>query len=196
MTTLTAPPLAMTSDQNRQIASAVKREGSRLRRFIRRFVDDSDAEDILQDVFSELTEAHRLMQPIEQVGAWLYRVARNRITDRFRKRGREVTLPEPGDVTQLQELSLDRLLPDADAGPESAFTRQVLLEEIFHALDELPRLQRDAFVAHEIEGVSFKDMAAASGVPVATLLSRKHSAVLHLRSRLQSIFADYANDGS
>ena len=194
MATLSAQPLPLDDVQNQRIVSDLTREGSRLHRFIRRFVmDERDAEDILQDVFSELIQAYRLMEPIEQVGAWLYRVARNRITDRFRKRGREVTLPE-GD--ESDDSALERLLPDAEAGPEAAFARRVLLEEIFAALDELPSTQRDAFIAHEIEGVSFKDLSAASGVPLNTLLARKHSAVLHLRGRLRDIFDEYANGGS
>ena len=194
MATLTAHPLALRDDQNRKIVSDLIREGSRLRRFIRRFVmDERDAEDILQEAFSELIEAYRVMQPIEQVGAWLNRVARNRITDRFRRQGREVLLP---DDPQADEPALDRLLPDADAGPEAAFVRQVLLEEIFAALEELPAAQRDAFIAHEIEGISFKDLSVATGVPLNTLLARKHSAVLHLRRRLRDIFDEYASNGS
>src|SRR3954463_6743724 len=152
-TMVQSPP--MTHEQNERIVADVTRERPRLRQFIRRYVmDERDTDDILQDVFSELIEAYRLMKPIEQVGAWLYRVARNRITDRFRKAGREVSWSE-GEEGDDEELTLERLLPDADAGPESAFARQLLLDEIFVALDELPAIQRDVFIAHEIEGVSF-----------------------------------------
>jgi RNA polymerase sigma factor (sigma-70 family) len=183
----------MTREQNERIVADVNRERPRLRQFIRRYVmDDRDTDDILQDVFSELIEAYRLMKPIEQVGAWLYRVARNRITDRFRKAGREVAWSEEGDD---EELTLERLLPDADAGPEAAFARQVLLDEIFLALDELPAAQRDVFIAHEIDGVSFKQLSEDSGIGRNTLLARKHAAVLHLRNRLRDIFHEYAEPG-
>ncbi|HKE95190.1 MAG TPA: RNA polymerase sigma factor [Povalibacter sp.] len=187
-------PGPTTLEQNERIAADVTRERSRLRQFIRRYVDERDAEDVLQDVFSELTEAYRLMTPIEQVGAWLYRVARNRITDRFRKRGREVELPQES-AAEDEELTLERLLPDADAGPEAAFARQLLLNEIFVALDELPAAQRDVFIAHELEGISFRQMAAETGASINTLLARKHAAVRHLRSRLRNIFDEYANGG-
>jgi RNA polymerase sigma factor (sigma-70 family) len=187
-------PGQMTVEQNDRIAAAVAREKSRLRQFIRRNVmDEREAEDILQDVFSELIEAYRLMKPIEQVGAWLFRVARNRITDRFRARRREVLLPQSADGT---ELTLETLLPDADAGPEAAFARAVILDEIFVALDELPPAQREVFVAHEIDGMSFKQMAAQSGVSINTLLARKHEAVRSLRSKLRDIFDEYANTRS
>lgn len=194
MTTMvqTAP---MTREQNERIVADVNRERPRLRQFIRRYVmDERDTDDILQDVFSELIEAYRLMKPIEQVGAWLFRVARNRITDRFRKSGREVSLPEIGDGED-EELTLDRWLPDADAGPEAAFARQVMLEQIFVALDELPAAQRDVFLAHEIDGMSFKHMSEESGIGINTLLARKHAAVVHLRNRLRDIFDEYANLG-
>jgi RNA polymerase sigma factor (sigma-70 family) len=185
----------MTHEQNERIVADVHRERARLRQFIRRYVmDERDTDDILQDVFSELIEAYRLMKPIEQVGAWLYRVARNRITDRFRKSGREVSLRVSAD-DEDDELTLERLLPDADAGPEAAFARRLLLEEIFVALDELPAIQRDVFIAHEIDGASFKQMSAETGVSINTLLARKHAAVLHLRNRLRDIFDEYANRG-
>ena len=189
-----SPP--MTREQNERIVADVNRERPRLRQFIRRYVmDERDTDDILQDVFSELIEAYRLMKPIEQVGAWLYRVARNRITDRFRKSGREVSLNNGADDAEDDELTLERLLPDADAGPEAAFARRLLLEEIFVALDELPAMQRDVFIAHEIDGASFKQMSEESGVSINTLLARKHAAVLHLRNRLRDIFDEYANRG-
>jgi RNA polymerase sigma factor (sigma-70 family) len=185
----------MTREQNERIVADVNRERPRLRQFIRRYVmDERDTDDILQDVFSELIEAYRLMKPIEQVGAWLYRVARNRITDRFRKSGREVAWPEDADGED-EERTLAQLLPDADAGPEAAFAREVLLEQIFVALDELPVAQRDVFIAHEIEGLTFKHMSEESGIGINTLLARKHAAVLHLRNRLRDIFDEYANRG-
>ncbi|MFL6547148.1 MAG: RNA polymerase sigma factor [Povalibacter sp.] len=193
MTTMVQSP-PMTREQNERIVADVNRERPRLRQFIRRFMDERDTDDILQDVFSELIEAYRLMKPIEQVGAWLYRVARNRITDRFRKAGREVSWSE-GEEGDDEELTLERLLPDADAGPESAFARQLLLDEIFVALDELPAIQRDVFIAHEIEGASFRQISEQTGVTVNTLLARKHAAVLHLRNRLRDIFEEYANRG-
>jgi RNA polymerase sigma factor (sigma-70 family) len=179
---------SMTSEQDRRISQTVAREGSRLRRFIEsRVPDAADAEDLLQEVFYELVEAVRLLKPIEQVGAWLFRVARNRIIDRFRKREpeglRDVSID---DAT----FALDELLPSSEAGPDAVFARGVLLEEIGAALDELPEEQRDVFVAHEIEGRSFKELAAETGVSINTLLSRKHYAVIHLRRRLRDIYDD------
>ena len=180
----------MTEEQNDRISAAIAGEQSRLRNFIRKQVaDESDAEDILQEVFYELVQAYRLMRPIEQVGAWLFRVARNRITDRFRRRRveplRDSTVKEAENGEQL---SLEDLLPSPDAGPEAAYAREVLLEELDAALDELPEEQREVFVAHEFEGRSFNDLAAATGLSVNTLLSRKHYAVLHLRRRLRAIY--------
>jgi len=183
---------AMTAQQNEQIVADVARERQRLRQFIRRNVlDEGEAEDILQDVFSELIEAYRVMKPIEQVGAWLFRVARNRIIDRFRSRRREVVLPEPDTYIDDDEPALEMLLPDPEAGPEAAFVREVVLEEVLIALDELPQAQRDVFVAHEIEGVSFRQMAAESGISINTLLARKHEAVRSLRRKLRTIFDEY-----
>jgi RNA polymerase sigma factor (sigma-70 family) len=197
MTTLAAKSGPVTSEQNRSIADDFARERSRLRAFIRkRVLDERDAEDILQDVFSELVAAYRLPQPIEQVGAWLFRVARNRIVDRFRARRDEVTLAASDTATDTdtddETPALINLLPDERSGPEAAFARQVLLEQIFIALDELPATQRDVFLAHEIEGVSFKQMAQTSGTSINTLLARKHDAVRHLRTRLRDIFDEYA----
>ena len=152
------------------------REGSRLRNFIRRRVaDPRDAEDVLQDVFTELVEANQLLMPIEHVSGWLFRVARNRIIDLFRRKKGE-------------SLDLDDLLPSPDAGPDAEFARGALLEELEAAIAELPEEQRDVFVAHEIDGKSFKEMAAESGVSINTLLSRKRYAVLHLRERLQRTY--------
>ena len=183
-------------EQDQRISEAVSREQPRLRSFIRRRVaDPGDAEDILQDVFYELVEAYRMMKPVEQVTAWLFRVARNRITDRFRKRSREALRTEPAKVADDgEELLLEELLPSPDAGPDAAYARSVLLEELDEALDELPAEQREVFVAHELMGYSFKELAAQTGVSVNTLLSRKHYAVLHLRERLQAIYDEFRND--
>jgi RNA polymerase sigma factor (sigma-70 family) len=181
----------MPLEQDQRISKVVKREQSRLRGFIRRHVPDPlDAEDILQDVFYELVEANRLLMPIDHVTAWLFRVARNRITDLFRKKR-----PESFGETAIGEddelLQLEDLLPSPDAGPEALYARSVLLAELELAVDELPEEQREVFVAHEWEGRSFKEMAAGSGVSVNTLLSRKRYAVLHLRERLQSIYDEF-----
>src|ERR1700746_2665333 len=181
--------IAMTAKQDQRISEAIEREQPRLRNFIRKRVgDEGDADDILQDVFYELVEAYRLMKPVEQVGAWLFRVARNRIIDLFRKRRREAARNDPVAVDENVELvTLEDLLPSPDAGPEAAYARSVLLEELDAALDELPEEQRDVFIAHEIEGGRFKDLAAETGLNINTLLSRKHYAVLHLRERLHEI---------
>jgi len=181
------------TEQDDRISEAIAREQSRLRNFIRRRVADrEDAEDILQDVFYELVEAYRMMQPVEQVTAWLFRVARNRITDLFRKRGREALRNEPPNTTEDGEmLQLEDLLPSPDAGPEAAYARSILLEEVGAALDELPDEQREVFIAHELMGYSFKEIAAQTGVSVNTLLSRKHYAVLYLRERLQAIHDEF-----
>jgi len=183
--------------QDREIADAVARERPRLRNFIRRRVIDQDeAEDILQDVFEELVEAWRLPDPVEQVGAWLFRVARNRIIDRFRKK-KEAPLPDIADSAAADEADseyrLDLTLPSADAGPEAAYARAALLDTLRAALEELPANQREVFIAHELDGRSFKEMAAATGVSVNTLLARKRYAVLHLRERLQSSYDGFEN---
>ncbi len=182
----------MAPEQDQRISEAVKREQSRLRNFIRRRVPDSrDAEDILQDVFYELVEANRLLMPIEHVTGWLFRVARNRIIDLFRKKKTE-SFSDAAVVDEDNELmQLENLLPSPDAGPEALYARNVLLEELELALDELPEEQREVFVAHELEGYSFKEIAAETGVSVNTLLSRKRYAVLHLRERLQSIYDEF-----
>src|SRR5467141_1946314 len=182
----------MMVQQDQQISEAIARERPRLRNFIRRRVPDpSDAEDILQEVFSELVGAYRMMKPLEQVTAWLFRVARTRITDLFRSKKRQASR-EPAVTTEVGEtLQWEDLLPSPDAGPESAYARSVLLEEMDAALDELPKEQREVFIGHELSGYSFKELAAQTGVSVNTLLSRKHYAVLHLRQRLQSIYDDF-----
>jgi RNA polymerase sigma factor (sigma-70 family) len=176
------------AEQDRQISEIVAEQRARLRNFIRRRVPDpSDAEDIVQEVFYELVEANRLLMPIEHVTGWLYRVARNRITDLFRKKkpvpfSNATVGDEAGELLQIEDL-----LPSPDAGPEAIYFRGVLLDELEFALSELPDEQREVFVAHELEGRSFKELSAESGVSVNTLLSRKRYAVLHLRERLQSI---------
>jgi len=181
----------MALEQDQQISDVVKREQSRLRNFIRRRVPDPrDAEDILQDVFYELVEANRLLMPIEHVTGWLFRVARNRITDLFRKKKPE-TFNDAAVVDEDDELQFEDLLPSPDAGPEALYFSNALLDELVLAIDELPEEQHAVFVAHELEGRSFKDMSAETGVSVNTLLSRKRYAVLHLRERLQSIYDEF-----
>lgn len=183
-------PNALMAEQDKRITETVTRERGRLRNFIRRRVSDSsEAEDILQDVFFEFVEAYRLPEPIEQVGAWLYRVARNRIIDRFRKKREEPLAELTGE--EDEQFWLEEVLPSPDAGPEAAYARGVLLEELYAALDELPTAQRTVFIAHELEGRSFKELAAESGVGVNTLLARKRYAVLHLKARLQAIYDEF-----
>ena len=182
----------MPQEQDRRIAEAVAREEGRLRAFIRRRVADAgEAEDVLQDVFYELVLAYRLMKPIEHVTGWLYRVARNRITDLFRKRKPESFTDSVVADENDELLHLEDLLPSPDAGPEALYARNLLLDELEAALEELPQEQRDVFVAHELEGRSFKEIAADTGLSVNTLLSRKRYAVLHLRRRLQSIYEEF-----
>jgi RNA polymerase sigma factor (sigma-70 family) len=189
----------MAFEQDQRISEVVKREQSRLRNFIRRRVPDPrDAEDILQDVFYKLVEANRLLMPIEHVTGWLFRVARNRITDLFRKKKTQsfsdslvANHDGDGDGELLLQLQLEDMLPSPDAGPEALYARNLLLEELELALDELPDEQREVFVAHELEGRTFKEMAAETGVSVNTLLSRKRYAVLHLRERLQSVYDEF-----
>ena len=185
----------MALDQDQWIIAVVTREASRLRRFIRRRVPDTgDAEDILQDVFSELVEANRLLMPIDHVTGWLFRVARNRITDLFRKKRLE-PLPAPRAGEDGGERpALEDLLPSAVGGPDAAFARQVLIEELEKAIAELPAPQRAVFVAHEIEGRSFKELAAETGIGVNTLLSRKHYAVRRLRARLRRIHDEFTEE--
>ncbi len=183
-------------EQNRRISETIAREQARLRQFIRnRVPDDGDADDIFQEVFYELIDAYRLMNPVEQIGSWLFRVARNRIIDLFRSKrpailGNDAMPTSEGDEAHQWE----DLLPSPDAGPEAVFARRVLLEELDAALEDLPEEQRDVFVAHEVEGRSFKEISEATGVGVNTLLSRKRYAVLHLRRRLQAIYNEFGND--
>ncbi len=179
-------------EQDRQIAEVIATERPRLRNFIRRRVPNpSDVEDLLQEVFYELVKANRLLMPIDYVTGWLFRVARNRITDLFRKKNPEsftgaAVLDEEGELLQIEEL-----LPSPDDGPEALYVRSVLLDELELALSELPAEQREVFVAHELEGRSFKELSAESGVNVNTLLARKRYAVLHLRHRLQTIHDEF-----
>jgi RNA polymerase sigma factor (sigma-70 family) len=183
----------MAHERDQRITEAVKLEGARLKNFIRRRVpDERDAEDILQEVFYELVEADRMMKPIEQLSGWLYRVARNRITDLFRKKRPEALANDPAaNAAEGEPLRIEDLLPSPDAGPEAAYARTVLIEELDAALNELPEEQRQAFVAHEIEGQSFKELAEATGVSVNTLILRKHRAVIHLRERLEAIYDEF-----
>ena len=182
----------MTLEQDRQISEAVEQQRPRLRGFIsRRVADPSDVEDILQEVFFELVEAYRLMKPVETAGAWLFQVARNRIIDRFRKKKPELLADLNVESEKGEMLSIEEFLPSPDAGPEAAYTRTVLIEELEAALEELPEEQRRVFIQHEIEGRSFKELAAESGISLNTLLSRKRYAVLHLRERLQSLHDEF-----
>jgi RNA polymerase sigma factor (sigma-70 family) len=180
------------AEQDQRISEVVKRERGRLRNFIRRRVPDPrDAEDILQEVFYELVEANRLLMPIEHITGWLFRVASNRITDLFRKKKPESFSEAAVEYEDGEVLRIEDLLPSPDAGPEALYVRSVLLDELELAVEELPEEQRAVFVGHEVEGRSFKEMAAQTGVSVNTLLSRKRYAVLHLRERLQSIYDEF-----
>jgi RNA polymerase sigma factor (sigma-70 family) len=186
---------AAMTDQDRRISEVIAEERARLRNFIRKRVpNEADVEDLLQEVFYELVEANRLLMPIEYVTGWLFRVARNRITDLFRKKkpenftGRGVT-DEEGELLRMEDL-----LPSPDAGPEALYLRGVLLDELEFAIGELPQAEREVFVAHELEGRSFKELSAESGVNVNTLLARKRYAVLRLRQRLQSIHDEFTRD--
>jgi RNA polymerase sigma factor (sigma-70 family) len=185
--------IAMAIDRDNRISEAFERENARLRNFIRKRVADAgDAEDILQEAFYELAETFSLVRPVEHIGAWLFQVARNRITDLYRKKKPDastndvVATAEDGSLVELEDL-----LPSPDAGPDAEFARGVLMEELDDALDELPEEQRDVFIAHEVEGRSFKDLSAETGIGVNTLISRKHYAVLHLRRRLQDIYNEF-----
>lgn len=181
---------ALSTEQDLRISEILAREQARLKQFIRKRVPDaSDAEDIFQEVFYEFVEAYRLMKPIEQAGAWLFRVARNRIIDLFRGRPPVVSGNEHSNVPQWEDL-----LPSPDAGPDAVYARGVLLDELDAALEDLPEEQRDVFVAHEIEGRSFKELSEAMDVSVNTLLSRKRYAVLNLRRRLQAIYNEFGRN--
>jgi RNA polymerase sigma factor (sigma-70 family) len=184
----------MKTEQDRRISEVVAQQRSRLRNFIRRRVPDpADAEDIVQEVFYELVEANHLLMPIGHITGWLFRVARNRITDLFRKKKPESFSDARVEDEEGELLQIEDLLPSPDAGPEALYLRHVLLDELELALDELPDEQREVFIAHEIEGRSFKELAAETGLSVNTLLSRKRYAVLHLRERLQDIYDEFRN---
>lgn len=180
--------------QDLEIAAVVRRERGRLLAFIsRRVRDAAEAEDVLQEALYELVAAYRLMQPVEQAGAWLMRVARNRIIDRFRKRRPQLL----GDITQQEEepdSALERLLPPVEDGPDAQLVRELLLAELERAMSELPPEQREVFVAHELEGASFRQLSARWGVGINTLLSRKRYAVLRLRERLQEVYEEWLRD--
>jgi RNA polymerase sigma factor (sigma-70 family) len=184
--------------QDSEIAAVVRRERGRLFSFIlRRVRDVAEAEDVLQESFYELVTAYRLMQPVEQVGAWLMRVARNRIIDRFRKRRPQLLgdIAAEGEAeTEASESALERLLPAVEEGPEAALVRELMLEELERALQELPAEQREAFIAHELEGASFKELSVRWGVGINTLLSRKRYAVLRLRERLTEAYEEWLRD--
>ena len=182
------------TERDSSIARLVAEEGARLRNFIRRRVpNEADAEDLLQDVFYEVTVASRLAEPVERWSAWMFRVARNRIIDRFRKKKLEMPGTPPVAVSgEGEELLLEEVLASREAGPAAEYARRVLLEEIQEAIGELPMEQRDVFVAHEIDGYSFKEIAARTGVSVNTLLSRKHYAVMFLRKRLRALYEEFS----
>ena len=182
----------MHDEQDRRIVAALERERPRLSQWLRRHVaDPGDAEDVLQDVFYELVVAYRLLKPVEEAGAWLFRVARNRLVDRWRKKT-PVALADQDVVTaEGERLELADLLPSPEAGPEAAYARGLLAEELEEALLALPAAQREVFLAHEVEGLSFRQIAERTGVGVNTLLSRKHAAVLQLRERLRAVYEEF-----
>ncbi len=187
----TADPEHMASEQDRRISEVVEREQSRLRRFIRRRVPDPlDAEDILQEVFYELVQANRLLMPIDHLTGWLFRVARNRITDLFRKKQPE-RFSDAAMADEDDDLIPEDVLPSADAGPEAEYARSILMDELADAIAELPKDQRDIFIAHELEGRSFQELAKETGVSINTLLARKRYAVQRLRARLQDVHDEF-----
>lgn len=182
------PAAARKVEQDRRISEAFAREATRLGRFIRGRVSDVGvAEDILQDVFSEFIESERQVLPIEQAGAWLFRVARNRITDWFRRKKPETRAPESGNEG---ETAWEDALPSPDASPDELYARERILQEVADALQDLPEGQRATFIAHELDGLSFREIAELTGESVNTLLSRKHAAVASLRKRLRAVYAD------
>jgi RNA polymerase sigma factor (sigma-70 family) len=188
--------IALMTEQNRRLSEIIAEDGARLRNFIRKRVrNDADAEDLLQEVFFEVVEAFSLKEPISQWGAWMFRVARNRIVDLFRRKQRWVFAEDSQTAEGDAGLSLLDSLPSPDAGPAEAYARSVLMDEIDEALDELPDAQREVFIANEIEGLSFKEIAARTGISINTLLSRKHYAVTHLRRRLGDVYNEFLKSG-
>ncbi|OUJ73844.1 RNA polymerase sigma factor [Hymenobacter crusticola] len=193
----TGATTATMTGQDRQIQEAVQEQRARLLAFIRRRVpDEADAEDILQDVFGELVESYRLLKPVEKVAAWLFRVARNRITDLYRRKKTSSLETEALRYTDNEEgsLLLADVLPAPDDAPENRLLRETIMEALAEALEELPRNQRDVFVWHELEGRTFKELVEETGVPLKTLISRKHYAVQHLRQRLQALYTNLFTD--
>jgi len=184
-------------EQDRQLSALIAEARPRLRNFIRRRVpNEADVEDLLQEVFFEVLEAYRLMEPVQRWSAWMFRVARNRIVDRFRRKRLASLSSDPIAVSEEGEpLLLEDILPTPDAGPAEAYARKVLLAELEEALAELPAEQREVFLAHEVEGLSFKEIAERTGVGENTLLSRKHYAVRHLRRRLRGIYEEFVKTG-
>lgn len=184
--------------QNSRINEAVQQERGRLLSFIRRYLpDEDDAEDLLQDVFYQLIETYRLMKPVERLSSWLFTVARNKITDRFRKK-KAVPFSRLSNREAENEdsspLSLLDLIPDPNEGPEAEFAAKLVMEELEEALEELPEAQREAFVLHELEGYPFEQIAAMTGENIKTLISRKRYAVLFLRERLGEIYQEFLNE--
>jgi RNA polymerase sigma factor (sigma-70 family) len=189
---MAAVSVASMAEQDRQISEVIAEERGRLRNFIRKRVpNEADVEDVLQDVFYRLVEANRLLMPIEYVTGWLFTVARNRITDLFRKKKPESFSDAAMEDEEGELLQIEDMLPSPDAGPEALYLRNVLLDELEVALAELPDDQRVVYIAHEMEGRSFKELSEETGVNVNTLLGRKRYAVLHLRERLQGIHDDF-----
>jgi RNA polymerase sigma factor (sigma-70 family) len=184
----------------RQLSDTIRREQGRLLAFIRkRLPAPEDAEDVMQDVFMELMEAYELANPIERVASWLFAVARNKISDWYRRDrssgARTISLDEPvGDDDPEAPVLMEWLAVVDEGGPESEFFRETFMDALTDALAELPSDQREVFVLHELEGKSFKEMADAWKVPVNTLLSRKRYAILHLRKRLRDLYDDFLID--
>ena len=180
--------LDLTKEQHQDIEKVISENESKLFNFIRKSVTDAEAEDILQDVFFQLTEAYQLMKPIENTSAWMYRVARNKITDLFRKKKPDyVDMREKPDEEETRFLSI---INDTYPNPDDEMLRQYLIEEIEQAIDELPQSQQEVFVQHEIEGLSFKEISEKTGASVNTLLSRKRYAVIALREKLQDAYTE------
>jgi RNA polymerase sigma factor (sigma-70 family) len=186
-------PMTAMFDQDRRITEVIAREQSRLRSFIRKRVPNSaDVEDLLQEVFFELVKANRLLMPIDFVTGWLFRVARNRITDMFRKKKPETFTDAAIENEAGEFLSLEDFLPSADDGPDALYLRNLFFEELETALEAMPPEQREVFVAHELEGRSFRELSMETGENINTLLSRKRYAVAYLRRQLQRFHEEIA----